>query len=75
VQRHVDRGQLGNVLGREDVHPAGVRARLDRRDAVLGLVGDRHLARRQQPDDIAEQLRRDDDRTLALDRRRNRGAE
>ena len=75
MQRHVDRGELGEVLGREDVHPAGVRARFDRRDAVLGLVGDRDLTRRQEPHDVAEQLRRDDDRALAFDGRRNGGAE
>ena len=71
VERHVDRGQPREVLRREDVHPPRVRAGLDRSDAVLRPVGDRHLARGQQANDVTEQLCRDDDRAFALDRRRH----
>src|SRR4029079_5795203 len=75
VRSRVDGREAWKVLRREHIQLRGVAPTRDVRDAVLGPILDRDLSGRQQPREIDEELARDDDRTVALDARSERGAE
>jgi hypothetical protein len=61
--------KAGEVLDAVGVEPVARRPALESHDALLGPVLESHVAGRQQPGDVEQQLARDDNRPLVADLR------